>query len=473
MKTTILAVFLLLSAASHICVAQGTTAVPSVYFGMHQNHYEPNHVFPMIPFGSFRMWDTGTQWYQIATCNPSSTHCNPETDWNWTNLNDLLSALHTNNVDNVVYTFLGVPSWANGCSTTDSTCDGFPSTSSCGNTWKWGCVLPPDINQDGSGTDATWIAFVTALAQHVKNNSGFAPIRYWDPWNEWDRDELVKSGATAGETCYCTYAQMQRMTSDLRTAVQSIDPTALVATPSMAGPSYGVLKNFLYCNSNPISSCNTGDLGKNSIDIINSHAYINSGLPENVIGIVSGYEAQLQSAEKAKPFWIDEGSWGKDSGFPDFDMQSAFVARLYLLGYTNGLSRWYWYSYDNCDSSQNGVGTLACPAANEGLWWSGKAYGQVYRWMVGNSPHPCTTSGTVWTCGFTSPAGSPTLAVWDTSKSCSGSTWDTHGTCTFSQYNYPLGYHFYFTLDDSTPHPLPTTSVQIGARPILLATVSQ
>jgi hypothetical protein len=465
MKATILAVLLMLT-ANCVCTAQSTTPVPSAYFGMHQNHYEPNHVFPMVPFGTFRMWDTTTQWYQIAKCNPSSSQCDPATDWDWTNLDDLLLALKANGVDDVVYTFLGVPSWVNNCDPNGSSCAGFTNT--CGNTWTWGCVLPPDINQDGSGTDATWITFVTALAQHVKNNSSLAPIRYWDPWNEWDRDELVKSGSTSNETCYCTYAQMQRMTSDLRTVVQGIDPTALVATPSMAGPSYGVLKNFLYCNSNPISSCNLNDLGKNNIDIINSHAYINSGVPENVIGIVSGYEGQLQAAEKAKPFWIDEGSWGKDSGFPDFDLQSGFVARLYLLGYTNRLSRWYWYAYDNCVT-----GTLACPADNEGLWWSGKAYAQVYRWMVGNSPQPCGQSGTVWTCGFTSPSGAPTLAVWDTAQTCSGSTWDTHGTCTYSQYSYPPGYHYYFTLDDSTAHPIMTTTVQIGARPILLATVSQ
>ena len=45
------------------------------------------------------------------------------------------------------------------------------------------CDPPADVCADGTGTDATFTNFVTALAQHM-NNDSLPKIHYWEIWNE-------------------------------------------------------------------------------------------------------------------------------------------------------------------------------------------------------------------------------------------------------------------------------------------------
>src|SRR5205807_3514497 len=102
-----------------------------------------------------------------------------------------------------------------------------PSDTGCDFGAAGGCDLPADLNADGTGTDNTFLTFVRAVAQHVNDPTYLqthAHVAYWEPWNEWHRNPVLGtlfSGCATGSGCsvHATYAQMVRMTEDVRCAV--------------------------------------------------------------------------------------------------------------------------------------------------------------------------------------------------------------------------------------------------------------
>jgi len=84
------------------------------------------------------------------------------------------------------------------------------------------CFPPGDINPDGSGTDASWISFITALADHVHtahvaNPQGYSDIAYWENGNEWTYNGQQFCGG---------FAQMARMLTDEKCIVTGTGPAA-------------------------------------------------------------------------------------------------------------------------------------------------------------------------------------------------------------------------------------------------------
>ena len=499
--------------------------VPTSYFGMHFNHGIQYQDLQMVNYGAFRLWDTSTLWSDdegngIATCDPGP-NCDPELDWNWSSIDTLLSDMKTIGVNDVLYTFGGVPQYANNCGASATDCPGnvnaLPSGDSCGNTTKIGCVLPKDLPVGGGtlgdGNNGFWQRYITALANHVYGvtttaacgGAGYfschAKIVYWDPMNEWDRNSRLYSCVptcqnTTNQTIYATQAQMQRMTADLSSIVKSYGVGAKVTTPSTTGPNkQGVIEGFLYCTGYSTNCNSTGLLGahpSSTIDVYIAHDYIRgaTGAPEAVITQYDTMRGYLQQTEKnawANWQWITEGSWGCDenpcqgnnNALTDYDLQAAFVGRLLLEAWSAGWTRFYWYSADNCTASTppDGTGTLLCPQHTNdnygpGLWWSGKAYNQVYGWMAGKSALPCTLAGTIYTCELDQNLAK-TLAVWDTDAtySCSGAPDPMHhGTCNTHGYTNPPEYNAFETLDpaDGVTCLASGAPVQIGAKPILL-----
>jgi hypothetical protein len=259
---------------------------------------------------------------------------------------------------------------------------------------------------------------------------------------------------------------MARMAIDAYTIIKAAgDPIgAKVTTPTPGDDGTG--QNIDSWEPAYLAALNTLSPGNIFADIITYHGYsdaCNSQVPESAESsdlddlTQAITQSVLSPSLTALPIWNTEGSWNKDAGLPDTDMQAAYLARLYLLQWSLGISRFYWFQYGN---TQNG--TLL--NSDNSLDPAGIAYGQVYGWMVGaTSTGACAANGTVWTCGFTSSGGVQEQAVWDTSQSCS------NGTCTTSSYTTPgAAYTEYYTLAGPTSAPISGGTVQIGAEPILL-----
>jgi hypothetical protein len=425
-------------------------------FGMHKNHGgigDPNWN-PVIPIGAFRFWDSATRWQEL---NPSQGVFDYELlDWKLANLADA-------GVEDVVYTAGMVPDWVT------------PQFTPCKGVAGKGCDLPPDLDPDGGGANQEWKDYIVAVATHLNDpaflDAGHPHVRYWETWNEWSQNPQFNPIDGGSYYVNATYAQMVRLTEDMRCLITgtgsvnsvpctapAIDPTAVILTPSVAGDS-NVLRNFLYCNGTHNGACETGSRGSEAVDVINSHFYTNGGNAEAFGHDIQAYKSFLSAADAKKPFWSDEGSWGPNDDLEDSDLQAAFVPRYYMAGHSAGADAIYWYSYDTCGNGGNGVrpgtGELFC---NGALLPSGVAYGLTYTWMVDKVASGCAQTGSIWTCAF-ADSTQQYEAIWDVSKSCDS------GQCGVSSQEVPDTYAYYQDLDGKV-WGIQGHRVPVGIKPI-------
>jgi hypothetical protein len=357
--------------------------IPATFFGlqMHKPMITDGEPWPSVPFGAGRLWDSGVSWAEVNTSSGV---------YYWELLDKWLAKYHEHGVDDLLYTFGRVPQWASSK----------PDDSDCGFRGKGSCDPPNDLKPDGTGPDQHWKDFVTALATHNKSSPG-ARIRYWEIWNE-----PYNEGQWTG-----TNAQLLRMAQDARSILQSVDPGAVLASPSsfMKTPkAQEWIRNYLR------------DGGEESADVIAFHGYVNGGkrgVYPDATEILSAVETLRGMMKADKTIFDTEASWGRASsmGFEgDDDFESGFLAQFYLLQWSAGVSRFYWYAWNN-----EQFGTLWSPDPSDPsrpghVHAAGVAYKQIYNWMVGATMNPrCSASGDgIWTCGLTRPGGSEALVVW-------------------------------------------------------------
>lgn len=396
---------------------------PPQFMGLYLNAAVviPGNVpWPTFSFGSFPLWGTRTTW---PILNPS------DGVYNWTNLDAWLAEASSEGMTDFIYSFGKTPTWASSD----------PNDQSCVNSASppGSCDPPDDVNPDGTGTDQHWQDFVTAIVTHVNGQ-----VKYWEMWNEAN-DKKQWTG---------TNAQLVRMCQDAYTIIKSLDPTALVSTPSPAGGLQLQGPNWM----GPYLTAGGGAYA----DMLTFHGYISMlsySPPENEVPIIVAYKRLLSTNKLTIPMWDTQAGWNLDSNVPDPDMQAAYLSRLYLLSAGNGVSRLYWFQY-----GPGNFGTIWTQTG--GLNTAGIAYTQIYNWVVGTIDNaPCKANGTVYTCGFKGPNGLLEQAVWDTSQSCSG------GVCTTSSFTPSTTYIDYWDLagNETTISP-PGSTIQIGAKPLLL-----
>jgi len=390
----LLSLLLLLIASS----AMGQT-VPASYFGMHEINAPAMNPWPLVTFGSFRAWDAWPiTWSALEPSRGS---------YNWTPLDNYISALNAHGVTDIIYTFGYTPSWA--------------GASIC---------APP--------SDSDYTAFVTAIVTRYHNS-----IRHWETWNE-----------PYSSTFWCgTLTQLVNLQNDLYNTVKSIDPAALVHTPVL-----GFSASAGDCSNSAAGTYSIGNFltanGTSNFDVVDAHlyAYPAGAAPETLGGaggVVNGLCAMGMYAISGRPLWNTEFGWGLNSYLAASADQVAFLARSHLYLWSKGVARSYWYAYNNNAWGTIFNGTSLNPA--------GVAYQQIYNWMVGaNMVTPCTLASGIWTCGFTLANGKHGLVVWlDVFQSSATQSYTPGGT-----------YNRYHDLTGGTT--VFSGSVTISQQPILL-----
>ncbi len=437
--------------------ASGQTVVPAQYFGMHTVKSQP---WPTIPFGSLRLWDTDTRWQQM---NPASGV------FDFSTLDAYLALAHAHAVSDVVLVLGGTPNWISS-DPSNTVCD--YSSIATGS-----CAPPSDLNSDGTGTDQAWRSFVYQVASHVASldTASYSRVTAFEMWNEFSRSTESWTGSQA---------QMARMSQDAYCILKGAGTIA--ATGEQCGatafhiPAVGLApQSIVVSPSAQASSPDVNALGAyfstagaiGATDAIATHNYTYGSrccaFAEALSGQWRTLKATLPAAASGLPAWSTEGSWGDTaSKEPDPDMQSAYVARAYLLGWSLGYRRMYWYAWGNSWGrlwSQSGVNGCSDMGSGAGcVSPAAQAYATVFSWMVGNTmSRGCTAFGSVYSCQLTSSDGSVRLAVWDTSVSCAG------GYCGRSIYFAPAGYDSYRDLAN-LQHQVRGRSIWIGAKPVLL-----
>ena len=385
--------------------------------------------WPSVSFGGIRLWDSATHWSNINTADGV---------YDWTLLDRWLADAQSRNV-NVLYAFGQVPTWASS-DPSDSTC-----AANLGS-----CDPPNDLNADGSGSDQHWKDFVSALVTHNKN-SKTGHIKYWEIWNEAFGNPRRWTG---------TIAQLIRMAHDATAIIKAADPSALVLNPSFT-PELSLSRDLLdqYLAAG----------GGKYADAIALHGYVvrqgSAGNPEDLVGNMNLSQAILaKHGQGNKPLWDTEASWGNTTknGFTDADLQAAFLARFYMMHWSVGIARFYWYQWNNPT-----VGALWIPDPHDPrlpgtLLKPGIAYAQLDQWLVGAKlSSACTVHGTAWTCELSRAGGYQAEAIWDTAESCK------QGSCDTIEYTVDAKYKQYRTLDGKTI-PITDSKVPIGIKPILV-----
>lgn len=433
-------------------------------------------------FGCQRIWDSPPlQWPSINTSSGV---------FNFSSLDAMLAQDYQNGVTQVLYDLWRTPTWASSAPTDTTSCHDNGSASGQG---PGECYPPNDLASDGSGPNAIWTAWVTAIATHVNNPDYLngtgawaahgancaqatpckhAHIAYWEAVNEPDEP------CTAIQQCFYkgSLAQLARLVEDTRTFVKAIDPTALILMPpthAKNSQALGYTQNELYCNktagipSYQLPCPAPGNALAQAIDVVVVHMKpgdeTGNTCPvptpctvESAMAMyASSIRALLQPREAALPFWDGEATYSP-SGFTapytnaNPGNQASFFPRFYMTLLSQGITLSAFYTSDSISSQSGAIGQTATA--------------QAAKWLVGSTLTPCTASGTVWSCNFTDGAGAAHLAIYDTAQLCTGAT------CPTSSVNVDASWTTFQDMTAaSTPSNITGHAVSVGIKPLVLS----
>jgi len=327
--------------------------IPASYFGMTIN--APLRTpWPPIAFGSLRTWDMNISWSDIVS---------ERSHYDWSIFDAIVELAASHDVD-IVYTFGRTPQWA-------------ARDPKAHSPYGPGQCSPPAQVSD-------WEDFVRAVVTRAAGR-----IKFWEIWNE-PQESIFYCGdiPTMVELQKTAYAIIKSARKDFQ-----------VLTPSPTG-GYGPSWMSRLLSSG----------GGNYADILAFHGYWDADA-QSLPAIVSRFRTVAQHAHQAgKPMWDTEAGWGQSPRDMDPSRQAAFLAKYYLLHWSLGIERLYWYSYDN----ELGWGTLW--DRKTGIRQPGIAYREVRSWMVGATmADRCAPEHAVnplWACGLTRPNGYRALALW-------------------------------------------------------------
>jgi hypothetical protein len=311
---------------------------------------------PQAHFGSLRTWNAqGVAWPEM---NPALNV------YSWSSLDRIADRAQNLGYD-VLYTFGRTPRWAS--SDPNAPMPGYGLGE---------CAPPSSIHY--------WDDFVRAIVLRASGR-----IKYWEIWNE--PQESPPRGYYCGDIP--TMVKLQQHAYEI---IKSIDPSAMVLTPSAAG---GVGPRWM------AKFLDAG--GGRYADIMAFHGYADKKA-ESVLPVINNFARVFAAyGQGSKPMWNTEAGWGENRWFSDPDLQAAFLAQFYLLQWSAGVERFYWYAYDEPE-----WGTLWDRI--NGLRKAGVAYNEVRRWMVGATmDRPCAVNAGVWICNFSRPNGYHAIAAWD------------------------------------------------------------
>lgn len=314
------------------------------FVGMHT--LSPTRHWPQVPFGSIR--PAGTSW---GALEPEKG----QFDWHSLDTWAAQSASHHVQLD---YVFVNTPRWAS--TRPDEPCPGH----------RFGCAAPPNLDDFAS--------FVTALVTRYRGR-----ISSYELWNEPNG-----SGFWTGSP-----KDMVPLAARAYSIIKQIDPAAIVTTPAVSSSGWPMSHDAW------LDAYLSAGGGKYA-DVIAWHGY--AGRNDRPALPPEGLSDQILALRKVlakhnmsqMPIWNTEGGWGKDAQLPDESAQAAFLVKWFMINFTNGIARAYWYQWDNPQ-----WGTLWREGSGETA--AGMAAKQVVSWLDGTTAAaPCAPApgSQLWEC---------------------------------------------------------------------------
>lgn len=333
--------------------------VSSRYFGMHITDAAGETPWPVVPFGTWRLWDAYVTWKDLE---PSKGI------WNFAKLDALVALAAQHNVE-IILPLALTPQWA-------SARPNEPSA------YTPGAAAEPSSIQD-------WIDYVQAVTTRYKGK-----IAYYEMWNE----------ANSTTTWTGTPAELVLLQQAAYSVIKSNDPNAQLISVNLESTSgLPYMENLLRLGY------------ADSADIIGFHLYVSPGVPEDIAPLAAKILSLLNQHEVSKPLWDTETGWLPGCNFASEDQQAATAVRALLVANTSGAARFLWYAWDNhcC------VTLFMTERDDTTPTRAALAYANLEKWLVGNTLSPCTQDRGLWSCGLQFRHGGHGLILWKPSGTAS------------------------------------------------------
>ncbi|WP_028534646.1 beta-galactosidase [Paludibacterium yongneupense] len=352
-----------------LCISLAAHANPvfnSTFFGYHFHASAQQSQANGMGFGQVRFWDTYTRWADLE----------PQRGvYNFTTLDTLVTRAQGQG-QGITLTLGSTPAWASS-----------RPTESCA--YGSGCAAPPANLQD-------WTDYVTKVALRYRGR-----IQCYEVWNEVSFPTVYGGGSTSffsGKPY--DLVQLSRLAYQ---AIKAADPSACVLSPSfhVTGDWFLKLQSFL----------NAG--GGSTFDVLSWHLYYAPAWPEKSAGHIQRLRSILNSyglttkpiwnSEVGVPFAIFETTVAQTQTPSNLDY--ALLLRSYLIDAAFGVSRVFWYAWDD------GTFGMAQPTsyASQG---AKPAISSVIAFLSGKTVTGCTETNYLWKCTLATATGSPQTVVW-------------------------------------------------------------
>ena len=335
------------------------------YFGMHIHRADAGTPWPTVTLGSWRLWDAYVAWPDLEP---------GKGQWKFAKLDKYVAMAALTKVEILLPLGLS-PAWA-------SARPNEPSS------YKPGYAAEPRNWED-------WRNYVRTVARRYKGR-----IRHYEMWNE-----VNLKGFYTGNL-----QQMIELARIAYETLKEVDPDIVVVSPSITGEVRQTewLDKYLTLG------------GGQYADVIGYHFYIPRSEPEAMLPVITKVKSIMRKHNLAhKPLWNTESGWwienkdtsrrvgaaGADWRKLDEQKSAAYVARALILGWTAGVSRFYWYAWDNFD-----LGLIE--PTDKSIKPAGKAYGQTAEWMEGAVFTGCAEKNGTWICELTDKKRRLARIIW-------------------------------------------------------------
>jgi len=320
-------------------ISPPATVIPAELFGMHFHHIGGNTPWPATPIAEWRLWDAYVAWPNLE---PAKNR------WRFEMLDRYVAIAAEHQVGLLLPLGLS-PTWASARPLEKST-------------YRPGFAAEPRDMED-------WRTYVRTVARRYKGK-----IQAYEIWNEPNLRQFWSG----------TVDQMIALTGEASRIIRSIDPQALIVSPS-ATQDRGVawLTEFLSKG------------GGNFVDVIGYHLYVAPQPPEATLTLVSSVKRiMLEAGISDKPLWNTEAGWFLPKPFPA-ELAAAYVVREFILNWAAGVQRLYWYAWDN----HGWISLETTQLDSRTLTPGGEAYAIAFRWLSGSRMLSCSADRQqTWIC---------------------------------------------------------------------------
>lgn len=330
--------------------------IPLNFFGMHIHRASTTTPWPKISFGSWRLWDSGVIWADIEP---------QKGKWNFATLDKYVELAEKNDVEIILV---------------------------LGQTPTWASARPTEKGPYGKGFSAEpeniddWRNYVRTIAERYRGK-----IRYYEIWNEIHLKKFYTG----------TVEKMIELSRETYKIIKEVDSSNVIISPSPGGRTIGleILEEFLEKG------------GGDWADIMSYHFYVNPDPPEAMVESIKAVKSIIGRYNlENKPLWNTEAGWFKPKPFPSDSLGAAYVARSYILNWAGGVSRFYWYAWDNLKY----MSLYMVEPDFKTLKPAAIAYQEVQKWLVGAKMNYCqSNSQETWTCQLTRDGDYKAYVVWN------------------------------------------------------------